>query len=258
MHHEEVLEEGEQENHLVSSCHGSNVIKSSNRRESFRTRRTHTSACEVVPSDRAVACRILELRLTIFETCRPLNALHHSQENSSNILRFPFELDESIGLHDVAPFAVVQVDDWFRTEPYQNFSSSNHSCPFTLQLQRVSPELYIHFLCGPRAFQGNHKGFFDRQIFLVPSLTPSHILDLSFLATGIFRLSQHSAAGSRNSSQRLIHLSAPVSRNSQHSTLATDLRFRPVGIRTVSTQFQTRSTQLTIHSTHPQQELALW
>ena len=33
---------------------------------------------------------------------------------------------------------------------------------------------------------------------------------------------------------------------------------RHVGIRTLSSQFQTRSTQSTIHSTDPQQGLALW
>ena len=42
--------------------------------------------------------------------------------------------------HDTAPFAVIQVDDWFHIEPSQNFSCPNFSCPFPLQLQRVFSE----------------------------------------------------------------------------------------------------------------------
>ena len=56
---------------------------------------------------------------------------------------FPFGLDWSTGLHDFAP---IQVDDWFRVEPYQNFSSPNFSCPFPLKPQRVFSEPCIHFV----------------------------------------------------------------------------------------------------------------
>ena len=34
---------------------------------------------------------------------------------------FPFELDWPMGLHHMAPFAVIPVDGWFRTEPHQTF-----------------------------------------------------------------------------------------------------------------------------------------
>ena len=72
----------------------------------------------------------------------------------------PFELDQPIHLHDIAPFAVIQVDDWFRIEPCQNFSSPNFSCPFPLQLQRVFSEPCIHLeeLSG-LLFQSNDYRF---------------------------------------------------------------------------------------------------
>ena len=77
-----------------------------------------------------------------------MNQLSRAERHEFNcralsVTRFPFGLDWSTGLHDIAP---IQGDDWFRIEPYQNFSSPNFSCPFPLKPQRVFSEPCIPFV----------------------------------------------------------------------------------------------------------------
>ena len=104
------------------------------------------------------------------------------------------------------------VDGWFRKAPYQNFSSLPiFPVHFDFSFRESSPCHTFTLKSSPAfSFKVITKVSFlsDRNLFCSECNT-SH--NLSFLSTGIFRLSQHYAAVSHNSSERLIHHFAAVS-----------------------------------------------
>ena len=89
---------------------------------------------------------------------------------ANHVWLLPFELDWPIGgMLDIAPFAVIHVDDWFHMEPKQNSFSPNFLVHFEFSFRESSLSHTFTLKSSPGLlFQGNHESFVSQtEIFLV-------------------------------------------------------------------------------------------